>query len=170
MPHPLVTQLRFTRSEWVRGLKAVTADEAARRFGPINPIAWMIGHLAWQEQLYWLDRAQGLTPVPEVKRFGYGKPLAVPPLDEAWAWWRAVTKATDPYLDSLAGAGLTRRWKRESSRETPGTKLHRTTYHYWFHLGESQAVRQMLGHTKLPDFVGGFGKNQYRPEAGATTS
>ena len=26
MPHPLVTQLRFTRSEWVRGLKAVTAE------------------------------------------------------------------------------------------------------------------------------------------------
>jgi len=52
MIHPLVTQLRFTRSEWLRGLKAVTAEEAARRFGPINPIAWMIGHLAWQEQLY----------------------------------------------------------------------------------------------------------------------
>ena len=50
MPHPLVTQLRFTRSEWVRGLTAVTAEEAARRFGAINPIAWMIGHLAWQEQ------------------------------------------------------------------------------------------------------------------------
>ena len=50
-------------------------------------------------------------------------------------------------------------------RLTPGAKLLRTTYHYWFHLGESQAVRQMLGHTKLPDFVGGFGQNQYRPEA-----
>jgi hypothetical protein len=165
MPHPLVIQLRFTRSEWTRGLKAVTADEAARRFGSINPIAWMIGHLAWQEQLYWLERAQGLTPVPDVRRFGYGKPLAVPPLDEAWVWWRAVTKAADPYLDRLAGATLTRRWRHESSGETPGTKLHRTTYHYWFHLGESQAVRQMLGHTRLPDFVGGFGKHQYRPEA-----
>ena len=49
--------------------------------------------------------------------------------------------------------------------ETPGTKLHRTTYHYWFHLGESQAVRQLLGPTKkLPDFVGGFRTSQYRPE------
>ena len=164
MTHPLVTQLRFTRGEWVRGLKPVTAEEAARRFAPINPIAWMIGHLAWQEQLYWLERAQGKTVVPEVKQFGYGKPLSVPPLDEAWAWWRTVTMAADPYLDSLNGRMLTRRWKRESSKETPGTKLHRTTYHYWFHLGESQAVRQMLGHTKLPDFVGGFGKSQYRPE------
>ena len=163
MPHPLVTQLRFTRSEWVRGLKAVTADEAARRFGSINPIAWMIGHLAWQEQLYWLERAQGLTPVPEVKQFGYGKPLSVPPLEDAWTWWRAVTKAADPYLESLTRVSLGKKWKREASGETPGTKLHRTTYHYWFHLGESQAVRQMLGHTKLPDFVGSFRNNQYRP-------
>jgi DinB superfamily len=165
VPHPLVTQLRFTRREWVRGLKAVTPEEGARCFGPINPIAWMIGHLAWQEQLYWLERAQGRIVVSEVKQCGYGKPLTVPPLDEAWAWWRAVIAAADPYLDSLAGTQLTQRWKRERSPETPGTKLHRTTYHYWFHLGESQAIRQMLGHTKLPDFVGGFGKSQYRPES-----
>src|SRR2546427_7752768 len=118
MIHPLVTQLRFTRSEWLRGLKAVTAEEAARRFGPINPIAWMIGHLAWQEQLYWLERAQGKTVVPEVKAFGYGKPLKVPGLDDARTWWRAVTSAADPYLDGLAGTALTRRWKRESSKET----------------------------------------------------
>jgi DinB superfamily len=165
MPHPLVTQLRFTRSEWVRGLKAVTADEAARRFGPINRIAWMIGHLAWQEQLYWLARAQDRLVAPEVKRFGYGKPPTVPPLEEAWAWWRAVTAAADPYLDSLTGAMLVRRWRRESASETPGTKLHRTTHHYRFHLGESQAIRQLLGHTNLPDFVGGFRQSQYRPEA-----
>jgi hypothetical protein len=162
-PHPLVTQLRFTRREFVRGLKAVTPEEASRRFGSINPIAWMIGHLAWQEQLYWLERAQGQTPVPDVKAFGYGKPLAVPRLDDAWQWWRAVTTAADPYLDTLTGAKLTKKWARESSGETPGTKLHRTTYHYWFHLGESQAVRQMLGHARLPDFVGSFRNNPYRP-------
>ena len=164
MIHPLVTQLRFTRSEWLRGLKGVTVDDAARRFGPINPIAWMIGHLAWQEQLYWLERAQGRTVVPEVKAFGYGKPLTVPTLDDAWTWWRAVTEAADPYLDTLTGTKLTRKWRRESSSETPGTKLHRTTYHYWFHLGESQAVRQLLGHTRLPDFVGSFRTAQYQRE------
>ena len=46
---------------------------------------------------------------------------------------------------------------RREIAESPGTKLHRTTYHYRFHLGESQAVRQMLGPAKLPDFVGSFG-------------
>src|SRR4030095_11806016 len=96
MAHPAVIQLRFTRSEWIRGLKAVTPEEAARHIGPINPIAWMIWHVAWQEQLYFLERAQGLTPVPEVKQFGFGKPLTVPPLAEAWAWWRAGAKAAPP--------------------------------------------------------------------------
>ena len=163
-PHPLVTQLRFSRSEWVRGLEPVTAEEAARRFDPINPIAWMIGHLAWQEQRYFVELAQDKVVVPEVKQFGYGKPLTVPALDEVWAWWRAVTAAADDYLDGVTAKQLTRPWKRDTSGETPGTRLHRTTYHYWFHLGESQAVRQLLGHTKLPTFVGSFGDAQYRPE------
>src|SRR5262249_55873622 len=103
MPHPLVTQLRFARREWIRGLKGVTAEEAARRPGRTNPTAWMSGHPAWQEQLYWLEGAQGVTAVSEVKRFGYGKPRAVPALDEVWGWWRAVTKAADPFLDTLDG-------------------------------------------------------------------
>lgn len=32
--------------------------------------------------------------------------------------------------------------------------LMRQTWHYWYHLGESQAVRQLLGHTDLPGYVG----------------
>jgi len=34
-----------------------------------------------------------------------------------------------------------------------GTMLSRVIYHYWYHNGEMQAIRQMLGHTELPDFV-----------------
>ena len=30
----------------------------------------------------------------------------------------------------------------------------RMTYHYWYHTGENAAIRQALGHTGLPDFVG----------------
>jgi hypothetical protein len=40
----------------------------------------------------------------------------------------------------------------------------RTTYHYWYHLGEGLAVRQQLGHDRLPDFVGDIdGKAPWRP-------
>jgi hypothetical protein len=35
-----------------------------------------------------------------------------------------------------------------------GTFLLRNIYHYWYHLGEGMAVRQMLGHKDLADFVG----------------
>ncbi len=38
------------------------------------------------------------------------------------------------------------------------------TYHYWFHLGESQAVRQLLGHRNLPQFVGDINQASYVPE------
>ena len=164
MSHPLVDQLRFTRSEWVRGLEGVTAEEAARRFEPMNSIAWVIGHLAWQEQAYWLQRALGRTVSPLAERCGFGEPASTPPLAEAWAAWRAVTAAADPYLDSLTTDALQIRWEREPTTETAGTKLLRTTYHYWFHLGEAQAIRQLLGHTKLPTFVGDISKAPYRPE------
>ena len=164
LSHPLITQLRFTRGEFLRGLDGLTTEEAARRFEAMNPISWMVGHLAWHEQALWLERAQGKTVAPAVKGCRFGAPPSEPPFGEMLAAWRAVTAAADPYLDSLEGAALTRRWPRESSKETPGTKLHRTTYHYWFHLGESQAVRQLLGHGKLPDFVGSFRTSPYRPE------
>jgi hypothetical protein len=56
------------------------------------------------------------------------------------------------------------KWEREPTTETAGTKVLRTTYHYWYHLGESQAIRQLLGHTNLPTFVGDISKAPYRPE------
>jgi hypothetical protein len=37
-----------------------------------------------------------------------------------------------------------------------GTLLLRNTDHYWFHTGEAHAVRQMLGHGDLSQFVGSF--------------
>ena len=47
--------------------------------------------------------------------------------------------------------------------ESNGTLLQRVIYHYWFHIGESQAIRQMLGHENLPQFVGDLGdKAPYR--------
>jgi hypothetical protein len=162
MPHPLVLQLRFTRSEFHRALKAVTAEEGVRRFEPLNSISWMVGHLAWQEQLYWLTQAQGLTPAPEVNACANGQPPHNPPLDEMWAAWRTVTQAADAWLDSLDSATLathtlSRRPPHDPYKESIGTRLRRTTYHYWYHTGESQAVRQLLGHTGLPQFVGDIG-------------
>lgn len=162
MPHPLVVQLRFTRSEFQRALKKLSPEDAMRRIEPMNSISWIIGHLAWQEQLYWLTHAQGLTPAPEVNICASGQPPSTPPLDEMWAAWQTITQAADPWLDTLDSQQLqTHSLKRvkpyEPYKESIGTRLQRTTYHYWYHMGESQAIRQMLGHTGLSAFVGNIG-------------
>jgi hypothetical protein len=166
--HPLVSQLRFTRAEWVRGLEGVSGPDATRRLGAINSIGWMIGHLAWQEQAYWLQRAQGKTLVPDVEPCGNGQPACTPRVDEMWAAWRTITTAADAYLDTLSPDALLTRWEREPTTENIGTKLLRMIYHYWFHLGEAQAVRQALGHTGLPSFVGDIAQAPYRPESSAS--
>ncbi len=160
MPHPLVLQLRFTRSEFRHGLKDVSANDAIKRFEPINCISWMIGHLAFQEQMYWLTRAQGITLIEGMKeRVGWGSEPTTPPLDEMWAFWTQVTKAADPWLDTLTSDMLLTHpvVQGKTHNESIGTMLRRCTYHYWYHLGEAQAVRQLLGHTNLPQFVGSIG-------------
>jgi hypothetical protein len=37
--------------------------------------------------------------------------------------------------------------------------------HYWFHTGQAHAVREMLGHKNLPDFVGDMSAALYAPES-----
>jgi uncharacterized damage-inducible protein DinB len=168
MVHPLVEQLRFTRSEWLRGLKDISAEDAARKLEPMNTIAWTVGHLAWQEQRYWLQAAQGKTLYESVLACGFGQPASNPPLAEMWEAWHAITEAADSYLDTLTSESLTTHYivNGRSIPESPGTLMRRTTYHYWYHLGEALAVRQMLGHKDLPWFVGAIGDEApYRPES-----
>jgi len=167
MTHPLVTQLRFTRSEFVRCLDGVSAEEAIHRFEPMNCISWIIGHLALQENLYWVLWAQSQELAPELgEQVGWGQPPSTPPLDEMWAVWRAITAAADRYLDTLTTEVLEThlQWDGKPLRESIGTMLLRNTYHYWFHLGEAHAIRQMLGHKDLPQFVGNMSAAVYRPE------
>src|SRR5215472_6592855 len=99
MPHPLVLQLRFARSEFQRGLVGLTDTEARRRFLPMNCISWNIGHLACQEQGQWLWLAQGQMLLPHVSEvFATGAPASTPALDAVWADWRAITQAADLWL------------------------------------------------------------------------
>jgi uncharacterized damage-inducible protein DinB len=156
MGHPLVDQLRFTRSEWLRALEGVTEEDACKRLLPMNSISWIVGHLAWQEQRYWLTFSQGQTPIPELSEVvGSGRPASTPPLAEMLATWRTITEAADPWLDQLTAANLAgtvtvRGWRTA----VVGSLMQRVIYHYWYHIGEIMAIRQQLGHPNLPDFVG----------------
>jgi DinB superfamily len=159
VPHPLVVQLRFTRSEFKRALEGLGDADARRRCLPMNCISWNLGHLAWQEQRYWLWRGQDRILLPHVNElFAYGAPASTPPLDESWAAWHAITQAADPWLDTLTTRDLLEPRQAvidgETIEFTVGTLLERVLYHYWYHTGENMAIRQLLGHTDLPDFVG----------------
>ena len=167
--HPLIDQYRFTRSEFRRSLAGVNDDDARHRFGPINSISWMICHMAAHERSFWLVRAQGIERVaPELEEWGAnGKPATTPPLAAAWEAWDAVIAAVDPYFDTLSAGRVGEHLVvgGRSHPESIGTMLLRGIYHYWFHTGEASAVRQLLGHTGLPDFVGAIGRDApYRPD------
>jgi hypothetical protein len=167
MTHMLVTQLRFARSELVRCLDGVSDGDARRRLMPMNCISWMVGHLADQENRYWVIQAQGKDAAPGLNdRVGSGKPASTPPLGEMWNAWRAVTAAADVYLDTLTPALLDSHFERGGGPrpDNVGTMLLRNLYHYWFHIGEANAVRQMLGHQNVPQFVGSLVSVQYQPE------
>jgi DinB superfamily len=159
MPHHLVKQLRFARNEFCRCLEGVSEEDGGRRLEPMNCIAWMVGHLANQEQRYWLILPQGKTLYPDLNELvGYGRPASTPSLAEKWGTWREITSVVDVYLEDIT-EDMTREhfeWRGSRLVENIGTLLLRNTDHYWFHTGEAHAVRQMLGHGELPQFVGSF--------------
>jgi hypothetical protein len=81
--------------------------------------------------------------------------------------WHTVTQAADPFLDTLTPETLQSELliNGEIVGQSIGSALRRVTYHYWYHIGEIQAIRQMLGHTDLPEYVGDIEvKAPYRPE------
>lgn len=168
MPHPLVSQLRFARSEFLRAVKGVSEEDGGKRLLPMNCISWNVGHLAWQEQRYFVHFGQGKILFPDIYRdFAYGALGSTPSLKEMIAIWKKITQAADPWLDNLTveklqdhpivdGKQLARRF---------GDLLLRTIYHYWYHIGENMAIRQVLGHTHLPEYVGNIDtKAPYTPE------
>jgi hypothetical protein len=168
MTHPLVDQLRFTRREWIRGLEGVSEEDAACHFGPMNCIGWTVGHLAWHEQRTFLQRPQGKILFPKLNElFAYGAPANTPSLKEMLETWYTVTKEADPFLEGLTVERLQSDLLLNgvSVGQSIGSAMRRITYHYWYHIGEIQAIRQMLGQTNLPEYVGGIEiEAPYRPE------
>lgn len=168
MVHPLVTQLRFTRGEFKRAIEGVSDPESQRRFLPMNCLSWNVGHLAWQEQRYFVAGPQGRMPFPDIdKDFAYGAPASTPPMEKVFSAWTAITQAADPWLDTLDSDLMESHvvLNGKPSRYIYGSLLLRVIYHYWYHTGENMAIRQMLGQTDLPEFVGDVDRQApYRPD------
>jgi hypothetical protein len=168
MTHPLVDQFRFTRSEWLRGLDGAIEEDGARHFGQMNCISWIAGHLAWHEQRTFLQRPQNIILFPKLNEvFANGAAMSTPSFKEMLETWHTVIQAAEPYLDSLTTEILLTDLLLNGNAvgQTRGSALRRITYHYWFHIGEILAIRQMIGGKGLPEYVGDIdGKAPYRPE------
>ena len=167
MSHSLVEQLRFTRTEFIRGIEGITDDESRQRFHPMNCISWMVGHLADQENRYWVYGGLGKQIFTQLNaKVGFGKPPSTPPLEEMLAAWQEITIQADQYLDRLTPSVLQTSMQIDGTvrKDNIGAMLYRSIYHYWFHLGEASAIRQLLGHQNLPVFVGDMTGHLYKPE------
>ena len=165
--HPLVTQLRFARASFVICLEGVSSPEARKRINDMNCLSWTIGHLANQEHGYWVQVAQGKTLLPHLNDLvGYGKPASTPALEEMWSAWHLVTAEADRYLETVTSEILEGYFSVEGTQlsESIGTKLLRNIYHYWYHIGEVHTIRELLGHTGLPEYVGDMSLATYRSE------
>lgn len=155
--HPLVKTQRFARSEFLRGLEGLTDAEA--QFRPskadgsqMNCISWIVGHMASQEDRFFVS---GITPARWDERLSpyvTGKPACTPGLSEALSLWSETTARADEWLENADDEAL-RTSLQISWLGNAGTALMRNTYHYWFHCGEVNAIRQLLGHPEII-FVG----------------
>jgi hypothetical protein len=168
MPHPTVLQLRFTRSEFRRAIAKVSETDAAKRVEPINCISWTVGHLAWQEQRYFIYFPTGRYLIPEIQeKYAFGASASTPAAKEMWAAWKKITKAADEFLDTLTVKKLQQMVTLDGKKTDRmyGNLLQRVIYHYWYHIGEDMAVRKMLGHKGFGYFVGNIDdKAPYVPE------
>ena len=70
--------------------------------------------------------------------------------------WQEVIRESQPLLDKLTSADLQAELLHDGKvvDQSYGSAMQRVIYHYWYHNGEVQAIRQMLGHRDLPEFVG----------------
>lgn len=164
MPQALVTQLSFAREEFQRVMDGVSPAEGERVLAPFNSLSFLVAHMAAHEHSLWVQMAQQRNLYPDIRRkFGAGAEQDVPDWNTAWILWRTVTTEADIYLDTLTDASLDSRLlhKERPARETIGHMMLRLNCHYWFHLGEAHGIRQAMGHTNLPEFVGPVTKTAY---------
>ena len=152
----IVNQLVFARHEFRKGFSGISDEDGSRRLMPINSIAWIVGHLAWHEQFYWLKRAQGSILIPQLDSdASFGKPPGELILSEMVEAWESVIAVSDKYLKPLKSSDL-ETCLIAHGKQLPfnlGTMLSRMIYHYWYHNGEMQAIRQLLGHKNLTSFI-----------------
>jgi uncharacterized damage-inducible protein DinB len=154
-PHHLVRSVQNVRRELRRAVEGMSVPDLERRVAGMNSVAWVVGHLAWQEQSYWLT-SRGAPPASTfVDGFGRSVPDPMPPFEALWEAWEQVASRSDPWLESLDAAALRGhiQGRRLFEAENLGSLCMRVIGHYYLHIGQITALRRWLGYP-VPAFVG----------------
>jgi hypothetical protein len=151
--HTLVQMLYLTRQEFERNLVGLTDEDARKRFEPMNCISWIIAHVACQHQAYFVDWPKNQNVDSRFQPYGYGAPPSQPSLEEAMTLWKDTCSSSDTWLQTSTKASLQEKCKNPlAGGESWGTLLVRCIFHTWYHMGEINSIRQLLGH-RAPQFV-----------------
>jgi uncharacterized damage-inducible protein DinB len=151
--HTLVQMLNLTRKEFERNLEKLTDEDARKHIEPMNCISWIIAHVACQHRAYFVDWPADRVIDARYLPYGYGAPPSEPPLEEVMGLWRDVCKESEAWLQAATKERLQDICKNPNAGgESWGTLLARCIFHTWYHMGEINSIRQILGH-KPPQFV-----------------
>ncbi|MDQ3396670.1 MAG: DinB family protein [Deinococcota bacterium] len=155
MEQHLVRYVQHVRRELLRATDGVLADDLERSHHGVNSVAWMVGHLAAQEQAYWLE-TRGTVLYRTLTGYRRAVPQRMDDAQTLLAQWREVTSAADVWLTGLSEDDLRRRLPLPGAVVVPenvGSLLTRVIGHYYLHIGQITVVRKMLGYP-VPSFVG----------------
>ncbi len=156
MAHFLITQLQFAKQQWLAGHIGLKPEDAHKRVGQSNSISWMVAHLAAFDQKLWWEQRGGNPALNDmVKQCSYGQPASIPDFGGSMAVWQTIQDHIDPILLAITAEDLGKpHAPQRNTYENTGTLILRQTWHYWYHLGEMQSIRQALGHKNLQQYVG----------------
>lgn len=150
--HTLVQLQQLTRQEFLRGLQGISDEDARKRVEPMNCISWIVAHMAAQERAFFVAWPQGKDVDSQYQAYGTGSSPSQPPMEETMALWHKTCDEADACLHAATEEDMQRVFP-EFREENAGTLLVRNIFHYWSHIGEVSAIRQVLGHEKPPQFV-----------------
>lgn len=146
-------------TEFERGLQGLSDEDARRRLtkadgSEMNAISWTVCHIAG----HWLNRPSRMA------RYASGSKNPEPPsLEDALALLAEAKGFTETWIPDAKPEFLASK-PDALGGESVGTGVMRAVLHTWFHAGEINAIRQMLGHEEI-GFVGQMlGKLEWQPE------
>ncbi|MCA9835761.1 MAG: DinB family protein [Trueperaceae bacterium] len=150
----LVKYVFHVRRELNRALEGLSEADLDKRVAGINSCAWIVAHLAWQEQRYWLE-PRGLPQVADLSAYRNGATLTNPNFAEVYPLWQEIIRQSESWLEGLAEDDLRNHFRGNKffELENIGSLMTRVIGHYYLHIGQITAIRKILGY-EVPGFVG----------------